>query len=337
VTRHALFVHDNRTPGGVGHVSAQLCEGLQERGWSIDHLDLATRTGVWDAFRKLRRLRGVVLATQNFSAAYVAGAIGTLCGRPWVVWVHSPVTRVVRLAGSSTPKQALMRFTYRHAPVIVGCSRECLDALDSFCGSASPGQRRAVIRNTARPAFFRTDGASRLPGMPRVGFMGRLSPQKRPQAIIDALAFVPTEYELEMVGAGPLQPILTVQGGEQLAKGRLRFCGHEEVGPDTFRRWSATLLASEYEGYPLVLLESLASGVPVVSTPIAPAIEMLAHRAPYMLAGDDSPQSIADAVQSLLARDPAQVARDIAAINADHDPRAFITAWDELLTECLQR
>ena len=102
-----------------------------------------------------------------------------------------------------------------------------------------------------------------------------------------------------------------------------------------YRQWDATLLASSYEGYPLVLLESLASGVPVVSTPIPPAVEMLGRHAPYMLARDATPQALADAVQALLARDGEQVARDIAAINAGHDPRAFIAAWDELLAEAL--
>jgi glycosyltransferase involved in cell wall biosynthesis len=140
-----------------------------------------------------------------------------------------------------------------------------------------------------------------------------------------------------MVGTGPLAPALADRGRAEVSAGRLRFAGEQKVDAATYRQWDATLLASAYEGYPLVLLESLASGVPVISTPIRPATEMLGQHAPYMIARDATPQALADAVLAVLAKSADEIARDIAAVNARHDPRAFVAAWDELLTESLAR
>jgi hypothetical protein len=64
---------------------------------------------------------------------------------------------------------------------------------------------------------------------------------------------------------------------------------------------------------------------------------MLGQHAPAMLARDATPQALAETVQALAARDPQQLAREVAAVNAFHDPRAFIARWDELLTESIAR
>lgn len=335
MTKHVLFVHDNRSLGGVGQMSQQLAAGLQGMGWSVDHLNLAQPGGVWQHLSRVDRERGVILATQNFSTAYIACALAALARRPWVMCVHGPVTRVLELARPHAPKRALLRFTYRRAPVIVCSSQASLDALTSFHAPVRGKQKLRVIRNTAAPAFFDAGAAQPARAAGRLGFVGRLSPEKQPGVLVEALKLLPSSYTLDVVGTGPLAPQLAHQGWAQIAAGRLRLAGQQQVSAATYRQWGATLLSSSYEGYPLVLLESLASGVPVVSTPIPPAKEMLEAHAPYMLARDASPQAVADAVQALAARPADDVARDIAAVNAMHDPRAFIAGWDDVLTQAL--
>ena len=71
-----------RRLGGVGQVSLQLAEGLQGLGWSVDHLNLASPGGVMDHLSRLDRARGVILATQNFSTAYIACALAAISRRP---------------------------------------------------------------------------------------------------------------------------------------------------------------------------------------------------------------------------------------------------------------
>lgn len=333
--RHALFVHDNRSLGGVGHVSQQIALGLSQRGWAVDHLNLAQPASAWAHLSKVSQAKGVIVATQNFSTSYVACALGAIAGRPWVMCVHGPVTDVIRMARVDAFKQKLMRFVYRRAPVIVCSSQASLQSLRRFCPTEA-SQRVDVIRNTADPAFFTSGARTPRQHSHSLGFVGRLSEEKRPMLLVETLRALPRDYRLQLVGTGPLAPQLVESASEEIANGRLRFAGQLRVDAQTYRQWDVTLLASAYEGYPLVLLESLASGVPVVSTPIAAAVEMLGTHAPYMLAQDDSAQALARAVQDVLAMDGARVARDIAAINAQHDPAAFIDRWDQLLSESLR-
>lgn len=336
MTKHALFVHDNRSLGGVGQVSQQMAQGLQGLGWRVDHLNLANPGSTWEHLSRVDRMRGVIIATQNFSTSYVSCALAAIARRPWVMCVHGPVTRVLEAARPNAFKRALLRFAYRRAPVIACSSQASLDSLRSFCELDSRRQRVRVIRNTAAPSFFEAPAMTDRPAARRLGFVGRLSSEKQPQLLIEALRQLPPEWRLEVVGTGPLAPALVEQGRAEIASGRLQFAGQQKIDAAIYRQWDATLLSSAYEGYPLVLLESLASGVPVVSTPIPPAVEMLGRHAPYMVARDATPQALAEAVQGLAARDQSQVARDVAAINAEHDPRTFVAAWDELLTEALQ-
>lgn len=336
MSRHVLFVHDNRSLGGVGAVSQQLAEALVQRGWSVDHFQLSRPAAGFGAMARLASRRGVVLATQNFSASYAAATIATLCARPWVMSVHGPVTKVLEAAPVKPAKRRFLQWLYRRAPFVACSSQASLDSLRQFCALRA-GQHVEVIRNTAAPAFVAAAGAAPARPDHRVGFVGRLSAEKRPMLLLQTLRALPAHWQLDVVGTGPLAAQLERSGEAEIAQGRLHMKGLQQVTPATYRRWRVTLLCSAYEGYPLVLLESLASGVPVVATPIAPAAEMLAQHAPYMLARDDTPEAIAQAIQDLAARGGAEVQRDIASIHRDHDPEAFANAWDRLLAQAVGR
>jgi glycosyltransferase involved in cell wall biosynthesis len=336
---HVLFVHGDRNLGGVGRSAQQLATGLRERGWTVEHLHVAAGSGSEVAGRitALARRRGVVLATDNFSAAYAAALIAGLCRRPWVMWVHGPVLDVLQMAGTRPLKRRFLRWFYRRAPVAVFSSAATRDSFIGFCEPREAQQHR-VIRNTAATAFFAPAPA---PGpahpMVDVGYLGRLSSEKQPLQLIRMLDFLPSSYRLHIVGDGPLHNEVAAAGAQGIAKGRLVLHGQEVASAKTYQQWQATVLCSAYEGYPLTLLESLAGGVPVVSTPIAAAVEMLAPHAPYMLARDHEPQSLARAVESTLSRSPQQVAEDIESINRAHRPAVFLDEWHLLLASMLGR
>jgi len=337
MTRYALFVHDNPGFGGVDQVAAQLATGLKARSWEIEHWH-PRREGA-DALRlaaQLRRRRGLVVATQNFSAAYAAAALAALSRRPWAMWVHGPVLDVLRIAQASAAKRACLRYFYRRAKVIVCASAASQQSLIDFCGcDRAKGLRTEVIRNTAAASFFEPSRAPRLPGHD-IGFVGRLAAEKQPLTALRVLQSLPASYRLHVVGDGPLIDPLKAAGAAEIAAGRLILAGRQAITAQTYRQWDATILCSAYEGYPLVPLESLASGVPVVSTPIPAATEMLWTHAPYMLARDPSADAIARAVVDLLQRDPGVIACDIDKINQDHDPEQFVRQWDLLMADCLR-
>lgn len=333
---YVLLVHDNPGFGGVGHIAAQLAEGLQEQGWEVEHWNVRhARADAPTHAARLARRQGIALATQNFSAAYAAALMGAMSRRPWVMWVHGPVLDVFRMDRTSAAKRHALRWFYRRARHVVCSSEASRASLLEFCGPGPGGPRVDVIRNTAARAFFAHARDARDAPMHELGLVGRLSPEKQPLVALQALRLLPAEYKLHVVGDGPLMPSLRTAGAQEIAAGRLVLAGAQTITAETYRRWGITLLCSAYEGYPLVPLESLASGVPVVSSPIPAAVEMLQPHAPYMLARDASAESIAQAVQALTRRESAQVQRDIDSINRDHDPRRFVQRWSELLAERL--
>jgi glycosyltransferase involved in cell wall biosynthesis len=82
----------------------------------------------------------------------------------------------------------------------------------------------------------------------------------------------------------------------------------------------------------MTALESLACGVPCVSTPIPAMQEMLGTQAPLWLARDESPAALSEAVQRCLAQAPADRQAAIDRLQGQHRLETFVRAWDELLT-----
>ena len=170
-----------------------------------------------------------------------------------------------------------------------------------------------------------------------LGFVGRLSPEKQPLQLIAMLQHLPAAYQLHVVGDGELMGAMQSAGQTLLAQGRLHLHGQHTVRAQTYRAWRATVLCSLYEGYPMTALESLACGVPCVSTPIPALQEMLGPHAPLWLAHNHSALALADAVQACLAQSPEALQAQLQAAVAAHGWEAFAQDWDRLLSRLVQR
>jgi glycosyltransferase involved in cell wall biosynthesis len=126
----------------------------------------------------------------------------------------------------------------------------------------------AVIPNGAEETFFYA--GQRLPHpKPRLLFVGRFTVQKNLPLLLRALAGVSERFETTLVGDGEAGADL-----KQLAAGlglqNVRFYGRADGDElrELYRTADIFVLPSEREGMPLVLLEALAMGLPVVATDI---------------------------------------------------------------------
>ncbi|MGZ8648694.1 MAG: glycosyltransferase, partial [Solirubrobacteraceae bacterium] len=108
---------------------------------------------------------------------------------------------------------------------------------------------------------------------PVVAIIGRLAPQKNHARFLEAVARVAPErpdVRFLVVGDGPLRTELAEQAralGLGLG-GRLTFTGVRHDVPAFAARADLVVLSSDWEGLPLVALEALAAGTPVLSTPV---------------------------------------------------------------------
>lgn len=346
--RHILLLTEESGVGGVQTTLHWLESGLAARGWHVSRLPVRRgRPSLWACWQAARRAQ-VLVASNNFWPAYVAVALAGLARRPSVVWVHGPLHEVLQQAGASRLKTGWLRAVYAMASQLVCASQASCDSLvrvmtaaSSDAGRAMPSRMR-LIRN---PAVLPGTGGVVAPvsgTMPAseviaLGFVGRLSPEKQPLQLLPMLRLLPDACQLHVVGDGELMGAMRSAGQDLLAQGRLHLHGQQTVSAQTYRAWRATVLCSRYEGYPMTALESLACGVPCVSTPIPAMQEMLGTQAPLWLAHDDSPAALAQAVQRCLAQAPAERQAAIDQLQQQHRLEAFVQAWDQLLSSLLQR
>ncbi|MDT7578738.1 MAG: CDP-glycerol glycerophosphotransferase, partial [Pseudonocardiales bacterium] len=98
---------------------------------------------------------------------------------------------------------------------------------------------------------------------------GRLSPEKNHERLIRAFDQVHQrhpETRLLVLGSGPLRVQLRALVGELGLDAAVRFTGQQANPYGVIAGSSCFVLSSDYEGQPMVLLEALVLGVPVVTT-----------------------------------------------------------------------
>lgn len=194
------------------------------------------------------------------------------------------------------------------ADVLVTVSDGLRDRLVSL---GAPEGRVTTVRNgvdlkTFRPAGDRQGLRARL-GLPEEGipvllFVGNLIPLKRCHLVIEALARLPGVH-LRIAGEGPERTRLEALGWRLGVAERVRFLGRFPQAE--LAQWYAAcdllVLPSEREGLPNVVLESIASGTPVVAARLPGTVEAVTDPAAGVLVAEATPAAYAEAIAARLA------------------------------------
>lgn len=167
-----------------------------------------------------------------------------------------------------------------------------------------------------------------------VGYVGRLSPEKRPEAVAEAVACLPENYVAVLVGGGR-DEVNTRVRCERIAPGRCRFVGHQprSIG-DALAAIDVWVNASPSEGFCLSLLEAQLARVPCVSTPVGvlPELSEFGQIAVHVPVGCTG-RAIADAVVKALEADGATVDRAFNLAWSRFTAPAMAARWDSFLRE----
>ncbi|MEP6909240.1 MAG: glycosyltransferase [Actinomycetota bacterium] len=191
----------------------------------------------------------------------------------------------------------------------------------------------ATILNGVAPAPLAADRAALAtewgiaPDRPLVLAVGRLAPVKNHELAIRALAGVP-EANLAIVGEGPLLEELRRIAESTGVADRVVFAGFRPDARELMGAADAVVLPSRAEGLPLVALEALAAGTPLVATAIRGVRELVGDGAAVLVAPDD-PTALAGELRrvltdSSLAERLSRVGRKVAAL---HSEDAMVAAY----------
>jgi glycosyltransferase involved in cell wall biosynthesis len=234
---------------------------------------------------------------------------------PEMVWVYSRLTRrpyIAHFHGNLGPSGQLGRLLFNvYKRLVIGLvigGAKAVVALtgDDKCTLVSTfgidPSKVVVVRNGVDESFS-YQGERDLHPKPRLLFVGRLAVQKNLELLLRALEGVSDQFETTIVGRGELEAELKgiVQ---ELHLQNVRFYGvaHGSELRQLYRDADVFVLPSVMEGMPLVLLEAMAMGLPIVATDIPGTRDLVAHDKNGVLVPLDEPAALRDALLEV-ARD----------------------------------
>lgn len=240
---------------------------------------------------------------------YPDGVAAALLAR----WFGKPLTVTARgsdvnLIGRHALPRRFMQWASRVASASIGVSQALVDRMREL-GLAS-GQQLA-LRNGVDLARFSAEAEPGLlrqrlgvQGSPLLLSVGNLVPLKGHDLVIEALGLLRSQgldARLCIAGAGPLRAELEALAGRLGLSGVVQFLGAlpQEQLASWYGAADMLVLASEREGWPNVLLESMACGTPVVATAVGGIPEIVEVPSTGRLVHDRSPQGLADAALDL--------------------------------------
>jgi len=276
------------------------------------------------------------------NACTVAALLRALGGPPFSFVVHGP-EEFERPLGLERKRAG--------AAFVVAASEHCRRELERRTPGASATPIH-VVRCGVGSAFL-DPPPSEIRAAPRLVCVGRLVPRKGQALLLEAIARLAREgiaCELCLVGDGPLRSALEARCAELGLREVIRFRGwasEDEVRRDIVAA-RALVLPSFAEGLPVVLMEALALGRPVVCTDIAGHSELVENGVSGWLIPAGSAEALCAALREVLELAPAELSRmgraGRARVAALHDARreaaklaALLRASARSLSESEQR
>ena len=158
---------------------------------------------------------------------------------------------------------------------------------------------------------------SRAPEI-RLGTIGRLVPAKGHSILIEAFARIcrqAMQASLSIFGYGALEEDLRAQIVRLGVEDRVHLAGRTNDSAATLQGFDVFVFSSVNEGLPLVILEAMAAGLPIVSTNVGGIPEVLPSESAWLSPPGDAPalaDAMLQAIQCSTLRQRGDAARQLA-------------------------
>lgn len=327
----------------------------RDRG-RIDEMSLFMAGATATALRLVRRWRpDGVIAFIGIPAGPPAWLLKRLTGAPYVLCLRGGDVPGFRCEGIDAFHRLLAPFTrvmWRDAAAVTANSA----GLAGLARAFAPDVPVTVIHNGVDSRLFHpapaqdpvhgpVRGSDNGPvrdsvnGPVRALAVGRLVAQKGVDVLLEAMARPGLErLALDVVGDGDWRDRLTAQAARLGLADRVRFMGwrdRDELA-GIYRAADIFVLPSRDEGMPNVVLEAMASGLPVAASRVAGAEDLVTDGETGFLVPVEDAAALADALRRLVddpALRAAQGRRGRERVEAQFSWRAAAAAYLDLLRE----
>lgn len=200
---------------------------------------------------------------------------------------------------------AMSQFAYK----VVGCSEHTSQQLIEY--EKISARKIVTIPNGIDPSRFEItfDKASKrrelgiAPEGPVIGLAVRLSDQKGVTFLLQAMPEILHHHPdttLLIVGDGELKTDLQREAETLGISARVIFCGPRKDIPELLKLLDVYVLPSKWEGLPMVILEAMATGCPVVATNVGGNASAVINGQTGTLVPSEDPKALSSAIIPLL-------------------------------------
>ena len=316
-----------RSAGGIARHVAQITEALDDDELAVDvagPTDLPVRMpkavipleipdGPRGHSQVVRRLRSYVKQGEYdvlHAHGLRAGIDAALAGRPIDIPALQTVHNLVRPDVSGLVKATAYKWA---EPLSVRVTRHTFAVSDEIARhlrrqSPKSAEKVEVLylgigeapRVKKSPAEVRAEAG--LPDDAKlIVTASRLSAQKALDVMLNAVARLPANVLLVVLGQGPDEESLKALSEELGIGERVRWLGWRDDGADWINAADVFSLSSIWEGVPLAAQEAIALGTPVVSTEVGGMPELIGDRSSGRLVPQGDAGALATALDEVLS------------------------------------
>lgn len=255
-----------------------------------------------------RRIGPTVVHSHGYRPDVLGAGAARSLGIPTVTTVHG-------FTGGDWKNQIyerLQRRAFRRFDAVAAVSRPLSDAL---AADGVPRTRLHLLPNAYDERAPRLDRAAARAalGVPaegfRIGWVGRLSPEKGADVLLDAVSRITDlPIAVSVLGDGAEASGLRERAERLGIASRVTFHGVVRDAGRLFPALDLFVLSSRTEGTPIVLFEAMSAGVAIVATRVGGVPDVVSEAEASLVPPED-PASLAAAIRGAFARPADRAAR----------------------------
>jgi glycosyltransferase involved in cell wall biosynthesis len=344
-----------------GHAVALIVPSASRRGWLDTDADVSVRylgSVRWPWYEGMRLAVIPRAAARTMFAAFA----------PDVAHIHSPVTLGVSARMGASRQRVPVVYTNHYLPAnvrpsatprsralealfyqyVVGFSNRCTH-VTAPTATALRLLRERGLQVPSRVVSNGVDLRTYAPGpadadlrhryglradVPLILSVGRLSPEKRVDVLLDAAARLTVDAHIAIAGAGPDEARLRAKAAKLGLTRKVRFLGFVSGSdlPGLYRLADIFAIMSEAELQSLTTMEAMATGLPVVAVDACALSELVSHGTNGFLAHPGRASEVAAYLDQLCADQVLRARMSAAGLSmiSRHERQRWLAEWESL-------